>query len=136
MKRLLFSLILTIGFPAAVSATNYVECEAIRAVMSRTEIQKKEAISLAKSKFAKLKTREKYGTPTPEFLKKKGGACYLYGGETVTSTKYKECESFKKNVWKNFKGEGAQYVIEQIKPYIDIEDRASKDFTKRGCYYF
>ena len=43
MKKYFIPFLLSIGFPLSVSATNYVECEAIRAVISRNNIQQGEA---------------------------------------------------------------------------------------------
>ena len=39
----------------------------------RNELQMKKERKLAKSFFPTIKAREKYGTPSPEFLRKKGG---------------------------------------------------------------
>ena len=47
MKKYFIPLLLSIGFPLSVSASNYVECEAIRALISRNGIQKDEAIKNA-----------------------------------------------------------------------------------------
>ena len=117
-------------------AVDYVKCEAIRAVIMRNELQMEEERKLARSFFPTIKTREKYGTPSPEFLRKKGGVCYMYGGESISSREYRECEDFKKTVWSNFKSEGEKYIAEQILPYVEIESRATKDFNKNGCYWF
>ena len=102
----------------------------------RNELQMKEERKLAKSFFPTIKAREKYGTPSPEFLRKKGYVCYMYGGESISSKEYRECESFKKTVWSNFKSEGEKYIANEILPFVEIESRATKDFDKNGSYWF
>ena len=134
MKRSLIPL-LALLIPSA-HAVDYVKCEAIRAVIMRNELQMKEERKLARSFFPTIKAREKYGTPSPEFLRKKGDVCWMYGGETLSSKEYKECENFKKTVWSNFKSEGEKYIANEILPFVEIESRATKDFEKNGCYWF
>ena len=101
-------------------AVDYVKCEAIRAVISRNEIQKSDASENSISKFRAKKIREKYGK----------GYCQ-YGSAT-----YNECNNFKETVFSNFEDEYEVYVKAVIDPYIEINSRAVKDFEKNGCYWF
>ena len=124
MKRLLLSL-LTLLIPAA-HATNYVECEAIRAVIMRNEIQMEKAEKNAVVAFEYQKVEEKYAD---QGIK----SCYDF---PYDSFKYDECKNYQKTVTTVFEDEAINYIIEKKKPYVDIEERATKDFKKRGCYWF
>ena len=73
MKRLLLSL-LALSIPAA-HATNYVECEAIRAVISRTEMQIKDVKKKSPHNFAEFKVNQKY--PENNFVKYKTTGFFL-----------------------------------------------------------
>ena len=122
MKRLLLPL-LALLIPAA-HATNYVECEAIRAVIVRTDLQKETAKEENKELFVATKVEEKYG----KYDCPKDPMNFYNQDE--------KCLEFKKNVWKNFKEEGDEYVKAGLALYDRISERAEKDFKKRGCYYF
>ena len=127
MKRLLLPL-LALLIPAA-HATNYVECEAIRNVISRTEVQLKEAEKKAMRLFVEKKIRDNFGSGDPEIKD-----CSQVGDQDtfVRST----CEAFASNVFEASNEEAKIYIQEFIKPYVDVQIRATKDFKKRGCYYF
>ncbi len=122
MKRLLLTPFLLL-IPSA-QALDYVECEAIRAVISRNSIQRQKAFKDAYDDFKYKKMREKYGTIL----------CTKFG--EYGTAKYKECRNFEDNVWKNFPKEGEEFRESVKLPYNNIEERASKDFDKKGCFWF
>ena len=124
MKKYFIPFLLSIGFPLSVSATNYVECEAIRAVIVRTDLQKETAKEENKELFIGIKVKEKYG----EYICPKDPTKFYSQDE--------ECLTFTKNVWRDFKEEGEAYVEESLGIYDSISERAKKDFKKRGCYWF
>ena len=124
MKRLLLSL-LALSIPAA-HATNYVECEAIRAVISRNGIQMEEAEKNALVAFQYQKVEEKYADQGIT-------SCYDFGYDTVQR---KECNSYENSVTTIFEDEARNFFNERVGPYKEIEERATKDFKKRGCYWF
>ena len=124
MKRLLLSL-LALSIPAA-HATNYVECEAIRAVISRNGIQMEEAEKNALVAFQYQKVEEKYADQGIT-------SCYDFGYDTVQR---KECNSYENSVTTIFEDEAHNFFNERVGPYKEIEERATKDFKKRGCYWF
>ena len=121
MKRLLLPL-LALLIPAA-HATNYVECEAIRTVIMRNGIQKDEALKSVDFRFKKLKVKEKYYVDN----------CLDFDYD---SWEREQCDAFASKVFSTFKDEYVEYVKPTISPYLDIEQRATNDFKKRGCYYF
>ena len=123
MKRLLLPL-LALLIPSA-HATNYVECEAIRAVIMRNEIQMDKATKDAISRFKTSKIKEKYNGK---------GYCVLdfpYG----TSGR-EECKEFEETITTVFSDEAEKFIEPSVNPYREIEKRATNDFKKRGCYYF
>ena len=123
MKKYFIPLLLSIGFPLSVSATNYVECEAIRAVISRNGIQKDEAIKNAGSAFRQSKVEEKYN----------GKDCYSF---PYDSYERKQCQAYELTVFSIFGDEYSEFRKSIISPYEEIDERATKDFKKRGCYWF
>ena len=126
MKRYFIPFLFPIGFPLSVSATNYVECEAIRAVIMRNEIQMEKAEKNAVVAFEYQKVEEKYAD---QGIK----SCYDFGYDTVQR---KECNDYEKSVITIFKDEALKFFNERVGPYEEIEERATKDFKKRGCYWF
>ena len=143
MKRLLLP-ILALLIPAA-HATNYVECEAIRAVIVRTKIQKEDAFNEIKDSFHRKKVNEKYNVETCNLLKERGsiGKSFLNPRESKSDNfnvdpqiKVNECVAYRDDSIETFKEEWNQYYLSSIKIYEDIDTRATKDFKKRGCYWF
>ena len=124
MKKYFIPLLLSIGFPLSVSATNYLECEAISRVIVRNETQMKKASESAVITFEWKKISEKY----PGYEN-----CYDF---PYDSYKHDECLNYQKKVTTVFKDEALNYIAEKQKPYKDIEKRATNDFKKRGCYWF
>ena len=106
-----FLLIAFASLMPSAHAVDYLKCETIRSIMIRNELQMKEKIKSARYSFPILKAREKYGTPSSQYLKTKGDACYMHGGDSISSKEYKEREAFKKTVWTNFKTEGEDLHI-------------------------
>ena len=121
MKRLLLPL-LALLIPSA-HATNYVECEAIRAVIARNGIQKDEAIKNARETFRQTKVKGSHN----------GKDCndFSYG-----SNDREQCQSFELGIFTIFGDEYSKYKESIISPYKEIDERATKDFKKRGCYWF
>ena len=105
-------------------AVDYVKCEAIRAVIARNEIQKENATEEAKGPFKIMNLREKY----PKVY---SGCISLYG-----TSEYKECQNFEKFIFTTFSTEFNEYKKSKLKPYVEINTRATKDFDKNGCYWF
>ena len=142
MKKYFIPFLLSIGFPLSVSATNYVECEAIRAVITRTEIQIEDVKKKSPHNFAEFKVNQKY--PENNFIKYGStGFCYgLYG-----KSNYDECYSYLKTIARfinnvdteiqdEYKSEFREFTLSKLKPYVKVSERATNDFKKRGCYYF
>ena len=128
MKKYFIPFLLSIGFPLSVSATNYVECEAIRAVIIRNQSQMNNSFDEIRSSFHRKKVNEKYGVKT----------CNLVGNYDVYMDRPKidECVSYRGSTLKTFEAEWNEFYKASIKVYEDINARATKDFKKRGCYYF
>ena len=140
MKRLLLPL-LALLIPAA-HATNYVECEAIRSVITRTEKQIEDVKKKSFHDFAEFKVNQKY--PENNYVKyKTTGFCYgLYG-----KSNFDECGSYLRTIATflnaydteikdEYKGEFQEFTSSKLKPYVKVSERATNDFKKRGCYYF
>ena len=122
MKKFLL-IAFTCLIPSA-HAVDYVKCEAIRAVISRNDIQKGEAKKDARTTFEIQKLREKY----PKLYT----ACIsLYG-----TKEFKECQDFEKTIFSTFKDEFTEYEKSKLSPYVEVNTRATKDFEKNGCYWF
>ena len=121
MKKILL-IAFTCFIPSA-HAVDYVKCEAIRAVISRNEIQKNDASKDLLSEFSLKKAREKYGKGYQE-------SCQ-YGSAT-----YDECKNFRLTVLDNFKDEYFVFKKAIVAPYEEINSRAVKDFEENGCYWF
>ena len=128
MKKYFILFLLSIGFPLSVSATNYVECEAIRAVIVRNESQMNNSFDEIRSSFHRKKVNEKYGVQT----------CNLVGNYDVYMDRPKidECVSYRDSTPKTFEAEWNEFYKTSMKVYADINTRATNDFKKRGCYYF
>ena len=140
MKRLLLPL-LSLLIPAA-HATNYVECEAIRNVIVRTQIQEEDAFDEIKNSFQKKKVNQKYNVETCDLLSDKEiGKSFLDPSEFANNfyansqIKVNECVEYRDDSIETFKKEWNEYYISSIKIYRDIETRATKDFKRRGCYW-
>ena len=140
MKRLLLPL-LTLLIPAA-HATNYVECEAIRAVITRTEMQIEDVKKKSPHNFAEFKVNQKY--PENNFVKYSTvGFCYgLYG-----KSNYDECRNYLSTIARfindydtiikdEYKSEFQEFTLSKLKPFAKVSERARNDFKKRGCYWF
>ena len=139
MKRLLLSL-LTLFIPAA-HATNYVECEAIRAVISRNNIQQGEAKKNSKNDFVEFKINEKF--PENNYIRERFNFCAGLDGKVNEN----KCFAFWDSIatfWNDTDTEiKSQYISEyqeflnsKLEPYIQVNKRATNDLKKRGCYYF
>ena len=120
MKRLLLP-ILALLIPAA-HATNYVECEAIRAVIMRNQSQMNNSFDEIRSSFHRKKVNEKYGVET----------CNLVGERYLID----QCVTYRGSTPKTFEVEWNEFYKASMKVYADINTRATNDFKKRGCYYF
>ena len=119
MRKLLIAL-LAFSIPSA-HATNYVECEAIRAAIIRNQIQMEKERVDTKAAFEVRKTREKYG--------KDISACYDLGWDTVEK---KECDEWLKSV--SSSDEARKYYKKYLDPLKKNEKRALKDYKKKGCF--
>ena len=122
MKKYFIPFLLSIGFPLSVSATNYVECEAIRAVIIRNQSQMNNSFDEIRSSFHRKKVNEKYGVKT----------CNLVGERYLID----QCVTYRDSTLKIFEAEWNKFYKASMKVYSDINTRASNDFKKRGCYYF
>ena len=127
VKCLLLPL-LALLIPSA-HATNYVECEAIRAVITRNNMQIEDAEKAAIDLFVEKKIGEKFGLGNTNIKD-----CSQVADEDtlLRST----CDAYAKRVYSNSKEEAKPFLEEYKKTFIDVELRATKDFKKRGCYYF
>ena len=120
MRKLLIAL-LAFSIPSA-HATNYVECEAIRAVISRNEIQKEKAEENFYKSYESKKVEEKYGEGNRD--------CFYDLSEPLRT----ECKDYMKSVWES--KEHLKLLKATLDPHKEIAKRATNDFKKRGCYYF
>ena len=114
MKRLLLPL-LALLIPAA-HATDYVECEAIRAVIYRNRVQRQKEYKRLNAEIPKISDEQRYS-------KYKVYYCELLEDPKIKA----ECQNMKEPIVD---------LSKKLKPYDDIEKRATNDFKKRGCYYF
>ena len=119
MRRLLIALFLLL-VPSA-QALDYVECEAIKAVIDRNSIQKKQAFEDSYDNFKSKKIKERYGK-----------LCVELG---YSSPKYSDCTSYERSIWRFHKEEGNTYRKSLEARYQAIEERAKNDFTNEGCYW-
>tara|TARA_B100000575_G_C22526774_1_gene340326 strand:- start:201 stop:485 length:285 start_codon:yes stop_codon:yes gene_type:complete len=94
MKRLILPLLASL-IPSA-HATNYVDCEAIRAVIARNDIQKDEAIKYARETFRQTKVKGSHN----------GNDCndFSYG-----SSDREHCQSFELGIFTIFGDEYNKY---------------------------
>ena len=122
MRRLLFVSLLFL-IPSA-HALDYVECEAIRSVISRNSVQRQELQKAGYDRFIGLKIREKYGN----------SSCYQVA-QSYSNAKYDECRNYEKSVWETYAEELKSYRKNLKEQYNKIEERALKDFQKKGCYW-
>ena len=123
MKRLLLPL-LALSIPAA-HATNYVECEAIRAVITRNNIQLENAVNNSYQSFRTKLINEKFKVNS-----------YSEIDRELDFVRNIDCKAFADKIPNTQSEEYELFFTELTKPYFDIEDRATNDFKKRGCYYF
>ena len=123
MKRLLLPL-LALLIPSA-HATNYVECEAIRSVITRNNIQLENAIKDSYLAFKSKLINEKFQVNNCSEID--------YEMEFVRNI---DCKAFADKIPDSDSEEYKSFLIEYTQPYLDIDKRASGDFKKRGCYYF
>tara|TARA_Y100001937_G_scaffold24062_1_gene34574 strand:+ start:11247 stop:11612 length:366 start_codon:yes stop_codon:yes gene_type:complete len=121
MKRLLLPL-LALLIPSA-HATNYVECEAIRSVITRNNIQLENAIKDSYLAFKSKLINEKFQVNN----------CSEIEFEYVDNL---DCRLFAEKIPDSDSEEYKSFFIAYTQPYRDIDKRASSDFKKRGCYYF
>ena len=142
MKRLLLPL-LALSIPAA-HATNYVECEAIRAVIMRNKIQMDNAFDEIRNSFHRKKVNEKYGVETCNLLNTGSISKSFLNPNAVQSDSYNkdperrvnECVEYRDSSLKIFESEWVGFYEESTKAFEDINKRATNDFKKRGCYWF
>ena len=112
MKRLLLPL-LALLIPAAY-ATNYVECEAIRSVITRNNIQLKNTIKDSYLAFKSKLINEKF----------KVNNCSEIEFEYVTNL---DCRIFAEKIPDSDSVEYKSFFIEHTQPYRDMDKRASGD---------
>ncbi len=119
MRKLLIASLLLLG-PSAY-ATDYVECEAIKKVIDRNAIQRKQAIENSYEEFKNKKIKEKYGK-----------LCIELG---YASDQYGDCKNRERSIWRFHKEEGNAYRESLDARYQKIDERAKKDFSSKGCYW-
>ena len=117
MRKLLIAL-LAFSIPSA-HATNYVECEAIRAAIIRNQIQMKNAEENFYKAYEGKLVEEKYG----EGIR----SCY-YDLDELRD----ECKDWMNSIWRT--EEYLKPLNATLAPYKKNEKRAKKDFKKKGCY--
>ena len=113
MKRLLLPL-LALLIPSA-HAVDYVQCEAIRNILVRNEMQREDKEKLLRSQEISLDDLR--------YSKYKVYYCELLKDPKIKA----ECSKLKKPTYD---------LSEELKPYDDIDKRLVKDFTNKGCYWF
>tara|TARA_B100000212_G_C27102048_1_gene416798 strand:+ start:160 stop:576 length:417 start_codon:yes stop_codon:yes gene_type:complete len=131
-------LLLSIGFHLSVSATNYVECEAIRAVIMRNKIQMDNAFDEIRNSFHQKKASEKYGVETCNLLNTGSISKSFLNPNAVHSDSYNKdperrvnkCVEYRDTNLKIFESEWVGFYEESIKAFEDINKRAIKILKK------
>ena len=134
MKKFLL-IAFTCLIPSA-HAVDYVKCEAIRSVLVRNEIQKRNVVEGAERPFKQKKLKERF----PDLVENVNG--YVFCIDRSTRKEISECDDFRNSILsvqsdgrtRLFEDEFQEYIKPKLKSYEERETRASKDWVKNDCF--
>ena len=113
MKRLLLAPLLLLI--TSCQSIDYEQCEAIQSVITRNNIQRELAIEEAYRDFQELKVQE---------------ALEEYG-YIDCDEEYGLCDSVRANAYEY--SDWGDYLNQRLIKYQKVDEKAQKDFKKRGC---
>ena len=120
-------------------AVDYVQCEAIRNLISKNKVQMSEALKIGEFYFKRGKIRERYSYIPKE--EKADCVSLLKGwnmakGFDAVDKEYRECKAFSETILTEFNEEYKDIEISILNKFKKVEKKAQEDYIEKGCLVF